>query len=78
MNYIKLTTIEEYNQLNDAISLSRGYPDTLTGTARYAPEDPEPVEVKDENDVVIESYYEFPLTEDIMTIVQLMSNKEII
>lgn len=78
MNYIKLTTIEEYNQLNDAISTSRGYPETLTGTNRYAPDNPEPVEIKDENDVVVETYYQFPLANDILQVVSLMAGKPLV
>ena len=75
MKYIKLTTLEEYNSLNDAVSVSRGYPDERTSTGRYAPDNPEPVEVKDEEGNVIESYYKFELTEDIFAIVAGMAGK---
>ena len=78
MKYIKLTTLEEYNALNDAVSISRGYPDERTSTGRYAPDNPEPVEVKDEDDNVIETYYKFELTEDIFAIVSTMAGKSLV
>ena len=78
MKYIKLTTLEEYNALNDAVSVSRGYPDERTSTGRYAPDNPEPVEVKDEDDNVIETYYKFELTEDIFAIVSTMAGKSLV
>ena len=78
MKYLKLTTIEEYNALNDAISTSRGYPNNLTGTERYAPDDPEPVNITDDNGNVMESYYQMELTNDIFQIVALMAGKPLI
>ena len=78
MKYIKLTTLEEYNALNDAVSISRGYPDERTSTGRYAPNNPEPVEVKDEEGNVIETYYKFELTEDIFAIVATMAGKPLV
>lgn len=77
MKYLKLT-LEEYNSLNDAVSVSRGYPDERTSTGRYAPDNPEPVEVKDEDGNVIESYYKFELTEDIFAIVATMAGKPLV
>jgi len=78
MKYLKLQTIEEYQNLNNAVSVSRGYPDTFTGTERYAPENPELTQVKNENDIVIESYYMFPLAEDIFQVVVLMAGKPLV
>jgi len=82
MKYLKLQTIEDYNALNDAISASRGYPNNITGTERYAPDDPEITEVTELNEsgeeVVVESYYKFPLAEDIFSVVSLMAGKPLV
>ena len=78
MKYLKLSTIEEYNSLNDAVSASRGYPNNITGTTRYAPDEPELTEIKNEEDEVIESYYKFPLAEDIFQVVALMAGKSLV
>jgi len=78
MKYLKLQTPEQYNALNDAISSSRGYPNNITGTERYAPDDPEPVEITDEAGNVIETYYQMELTNDIFQVVALMAGKPLI
>lgn len=78
MKHVKLQTIQEYNELNDTVSTYRGYPDNLTGTARYAPDDPLPVEVKDEDENVTETYYMFPLTSDIEMLVSMVTGKEMV
>ena len=86
MKYILLTSTEEYNSLNAAVSTARGYP--YRKTEMYAPAEPEEVIVTSEQVVTNEAdevetitvettLYKFPLADDIMSIVAQIAGKKI-
>ena len=59
----KLKTIDEVNTFIEKANLLLGYPDQ-NGTETYC-NVPELTEIKDENGVVIDSYYELPITPEL-------------
>lgn len=89
MKYILLSTIEEYNQLNQAVSIGRGYPHRTTNL--YAPEIPETVSLQEaqpsrgtdgeiivgDTTLVDVEYYKFPLSDDIMAVVIAIAGQTI-
>ena len=56
---ITFITIEKAQTFIDKVNVKLGYPNEANGTQTYSV--PELVEVK-ENDVVVETYYEIPIT----------------
>jgi len=61
---IRLTTLEEINAFIDNVNAIMGYPNEANGTLTYC-HIPDITEVKDENDVVIESYFEIEVTTEL-------------
>lgn len=60
---IKLNTIDEVTTFIAKVDTKLGYPNGK-GTETYCTI-PEITEIKDENKVVIESYYEIPITQEL-------------
>jgi len=60
----KLNTLEEVQAFIDNVNAIMGYPNEANGTLTYC-HIPDITEVKDENGLVIESYYEIEVTTEL-------------
>ena len=73
---IQLKTLDEVNTFIEKANTFLGYPNS-NGTETYC-NVPEITEVKDENGVVIDSYYELPITTELNELLIQIATKNII
>lgn len=59
----RFETLEKANIFIDKVNILLGLPNEVNGTLTYSI--PELVEIKNENEEVVETYYEVPITEEL-------------